>query len=202
MSAHPEDKPRAHLMSHRKTCKRFNNPGDAHALTFSCFHRQPFLTKDRTRRWFVDAIEQARQKHQFHLWAYVIMPEHAHLLVWPTRAQYDISAFLRSVKQSVVRKALPFIRREAPGFLPRMEDRQPNGETHYRFWQRGGGYDRNVFEPALVFQQINYIHNNPVRRALCERPEDWYWSGAAEYAGTGSGSLTVDRESLPELGRP
>ena len=28
-------------MSHRKTCKRYNTPGDAHALTFSCFRRQP-----------------------------------------------------------------------------------------------------------------------------------------------------------------
>ncbi len=185
------------LMPHRKTCKRFNNPGDAHALTFSCFHRQPFLIKDRTRRWLIDAIDQARRKHQYHLWAYVIMPEHAHLLVWPTQAEYELSGFLRSVKQSVVRKALPFIRREAPIFLPRMEDRQPNGETHYRFWQRGGGYDRNLFEPSLVFKQIDYIHNNPVRRSLCEKPEDWYWSGAAEYAGTGTGPLQLDRKSLP-----
>jgi len=123
------------------------------------------------------------------------MPEHAHILVRPTQSDYDISDFLRSVKQSVVRKALPFVRREAPDFLPRMEDRQPNGETHYRFWQRRGGYDRNVFEPALVYQQITYMHHNPVRRGLCEQPEVWYWSGAAEYAGTRMGPLRLDRES-------
>ena len=34
-------------MPDRKTCKRYNNPGEAHALTFSCFRRQTFLGKDK-----------------------------------------------------------------------------------------------------------------------------------------------------------
>jgi putative transposase len=99
------------------------------------------------------------------------------------QAVYDISDVLNSIKQSVVKRALLFVRRHAPEFLPRMQDRQPNGDVHYRFWQRGGGYDRNVFEPATVFQQIEYMRNNPGRRKLCAKPEDWLWSGAADYAG-------------------
>ena len=74
---------------------------------------------------------------------------------------------------------------------------QPNEVIHYRLWQRGGGYDRNVVEPATVYHQIDYIHNNPVRRGLCENSEDWPWSSAAQYAGLRSGPLTLDRESLP-----
>ena len=73
-----------------------------------------------------------------------------------------------------------------------MEDRQPNGEMHYRFWQRGGGYDRNVFEPATVYSQIEYMHNNPVRRGLCEQAEDWLWSSAADYAGLRTGPVRLD----------
>jgi hypothetical protein len=64
---------------HRKTCKRFNNPCDAHALTFSCFRRQPFLSKDGSRQWLIEGIDRARRKLPFHVWAYVIMPDHAHL---------------------------------------------------------------------------------------------------------------------------
>jgi putative transposase len=66
----------------------------------------------------------------------------------------------------VSKRALLFVKLHAPSFLKRMEDRQPNGDVHYRFWQRGGGYDRNVFESATVCKQIEYIHNNPVRRGL------------------------------------
>jgi putative transposase len=184
-------------MPHRKTCKRYNNPGDAHALTFSCFRRQAFLSKDGSRQWLIEAIDRARRKLHFHVWAYVIMPEHAHLLVWPTQPVYEISDVLNSIKQSVAKRALLFVRRHAPVFLPRMEDRQPNGDVHYRFWQRGGGYDRNVYEPATVFEQIVYMHNNPVRRGLCAQPEDWLWSGAADYAGVRAGPLRLDRDSLP-----
>jgi putative transposase len=80
-----------------------------------------------------------------------------------------------------------------------MEDQQPNGEVSYRFWQRGGGYDRNLFEPATIFEEIDYFHNNPVRRGLCLKPEDWFWSSAADYAGIRVGPLRIDRESLPVI---
>ncbi|MFO0969129.1 MAG: transposase [Gemmataceae bacterium] len=186
-------------MANRKRCKRYNNPGDAHSLTFSCFRRQPFLSKDRSCGWLIEAIDRAREKLAFHVWAYVIMPEHAHLLVWPTVKEYDISDALNSIKQSVAKRALVFVRREAPGFLASMEDRQPNGDVHYRFWQRGGGFDRNVVEPATVYALIDYIHNNPVRRGLCAKPEGWLWSSAADHLGLRAGPLRLDRESLPPL---
>ena len=91
-------------MSDRKTCKSFNDPGHAHALTFSCFHRQAFLSKDRSRGWLTEALDRARERHRFHIWAYVIMPEHAHLLVWPTEPTSDISDILNSIKQSVANR--------------------------------------------------------------------------------------------------
>jgi hypothetical protein len=91
------------------------------------------------------------------------------------------------------------VRRHAPAFLPQMEDRQPNGKVHCRFWQRGGGYDRKVFEPATVSEQIEYLHGNPVRRGLCRRPENWLWFSAADYAGIRVGPLRLDCESLPTI---
>jgi putative transposase len=186
-------------MIHRKTCTRFNDPGHAHALIFSCFQRQAFLSKDRSRKWLIEAIDRARTKHGFHVWAYVIMPEHAHLLIWPRKPEYDISDILNSIRQSVAKRALLNVRREAPAFLQQMADRQPNGKTHYRFWQRGGGYDRNVIDQKTAHQQIEYIHNNSVRRGLCTRTEDWLWSSARDYARVRTGPLIVDWESLPMI---
>jgi putative transposase len=127
------------------------------------------------------------------------MPEHAHILLWPTRPAYDISEILNSIKQSVAKRAVLFVKNEAPGFLIEMEDRHPNGRKCYRFWQRGGGYDCNLFEPKAICQQIDYIHANPVRRGLCTLPEDWLWSSAADYAGIRKGPAALQRESLPVL---
>jgi putative transposase len=184
-------------MSHYKTRKVYNDFGHAHALTFSCFQRRPFLSKDRSRAWLIEAIDRARQLHRFHVWAYVIMPEHAHLLVWPAEPDYFVSSILNSIKQSVAKRALLYVRRKVPAFLRHMEDRQPNGETHYRFWQRGGGYDRNLIEPAAIHAEIDYFHQNPIRRGLCKKAEDWLWSSAADYTGLRAGRLRIDMASVP-----
>ena len=166
----------------RKTCKRYNVPDHAHFLTFSCFGRQPFLTKDRSRRWLIDALGSALVKLDFALWAWVIMPEHVHLLVKPRQKTYSISTFLRSFKQPVTRAALRHVQAYAPGFLERMLDVQPNGEYSYRFWQRGGGYDTNLWTPRFIADKIRYIHNNPVKRGLVSHAVDWEWSSARDVA--------------------
>ncbi|MFO1045095.1 MAG: hypothetical protein U0941_25250 [Planctomycetaceae bacterium] len=50
------------------------------ANVYSCYHRNRFLEKDRTRQWFVDAIDKARSNLRFDLWDWVVMPEYVHLL--------------------------------------------------------------------------------------------------------------------------
>ncbi|MCB9953323.1 MAG: hypothetical protein H6824_20305 [Planctomycetaceae bacterium] len=59
----------------------------------------------------VEAIDLARKTHNLHLWSYVIMPEHVHLLFWPTTAEDSISAILTMDfgRQTICRKACPRI---------------------------------------------------------------------------------------------
>jgi putative transposase len=186
-----------HDNQYRKQCRRYNDIGHAHALTFCCFHRRPFLSRDRSRQWMIESIARARDEHSFHLWAYAIMPEHVHILLWPSIRDYSISRILTTLKQSVSKRSLLFVRQYAPLFLKQMEDRQPNGTLQHRFWQRGGGYDRNLIEPTAIWAEMDYIHANPVRRGLCTRATDWIWSSAIEYECPGKGLLRLDHGSLP-----
>lgn len=185
------------MNSQRKRCRRFNDIGHAHFLTFSCFKRQPFLSKDRSREWMIEAMATARDWHDFHLWAYVIMPEHVHLLLWPAQEVYSLSAILKTIKQSVTRKAISFVQKNAPGFRRQMEDCQPNGNLAHQFWQRGGGFDANLTEPKTIWNAIHYIHANPVRRNLCLRSTEWKWSSAVEMDTPGIGVLPLNLKSLP-----
>ena len=129
-----------------KRCRRQNNPGDAHELTFGCFHNQQFLSSDRTCRWLAESIQGAREKHGFSLWAYVFMPEHVHLLVCPQREAYSVPRILQSIKQPVAQKAIMWLKRTNSDGLRALA----TGQRHrkYRFWQDGGGYDRNVAHPV------------------------------------------------------
>src|SRR5713226_6973285 len=102
---------------HRKSNKSYNEPGHAHELTFSCFRRLPLLSRDRTRQWFLEALDSARHRLKLSLWAYVIMPEHVHVIVWPREPVYEVRRIRTALKVPVQRKALAFLRREAPAFL-------------------------------------------------------------------------------------
>ena len=188
----------AEAQNKRKTCKRYNVPG-AHALTFSCYRQQPFLNRDRSRRWFLDALAAARVAHAFDLWAYVIMPEHVHLVIMPHAADYSIPDILRDLKRPVAREALKYVRAYAPDFLQQMCDEQPGGALRHRFWQRGGGYDRNLTKPETIRQTIEYVHANPVGRGLAETPEAWYWSSAAYYVDGRDVPLVPDAASIPPI---
>lgn len=168
------------------------------APRFGSSRRRPFLTRDRSRMWVIRAILRAKEKHDFDVWAYVLMPEHVHLLIYPTRDRYDISGILRSIKLSVSTRAIRFVEETRPEFLSRMADVQQSGKVAHRFWQRGGGYDRNLRLPKYTLETIDYLHTNPVRRGLCAGDVDWKWSSARHYAGMGEALLPVDGHSLPE----
>jgi len=185
-------------IGYSKRIKKLDLPGQAHYLTFSCFHNQLFLNKDRTRKWFIDALRNARDKHGFELWAWVIMQEHVHLLLLP-RNGVKVNKILTSVKLSVGKTASNWITENAPDFLPKMIDVQPNGKKATRFWQRGGGYDRNICSVEEVYEKINYIHKNPVRRGLVSHSEDWYWSSCRAYEYNEQEPISIDRESLPPI---
>jgi putative transposase len=177
----------------RKTLQRFNIEGDAHFLTFSCFKRQPFLKSDRSLNWLGDSVTRACLLHEYHLWGYVFMPEHVHLLVKPIPTDYDVSRFLLSIKESVTRKAIGY--RNTSGkpehvwepFL----DIHDSGKVHFRFWQRGAGYDRNLWNAEEIREKLNYMHNNPVKRELCQTPLDWQWSSARYYETGEEGPIKV-----------
>ena len=176
----------------RKLRRSYNTPGHAHELTFSCYRRLPLLQSDYARRYFIEALDRARQKWNFEVWAYVLMPEHVHLLLFPRSAEYSMAAILKAVKQPVSRRVLRLLRKSAPERLRRLSVVRPSGRAVYRFWQQGGGYDRNICKPATVWASINYMHANPVRRGLVACAVDWPWSSAGWYAGEGQGKLRID----------
>jgi putative transposase len=186
-----------HDLTRRKKVQHFDEPGDAHFLTFSCYRRMALLSKDRTCRWLAEAIADARTKHGFDLWAWVLMPEHVHLLLWPRRPAYETARILADIKRPVGQNAVRWLQGNCSVFLERLTVRNRN-RIYHRFWQAGPGQDRNVYDVASLYQIIEYIHNNPVRRGLVARPEDWPWSSAAEWAGKEDVVLKIDR-TLPAL---
>jgi len=97
------------------------------------------------------------------------MPEHIHLLV--SEPERDILAnAIKSLKQGVARRLI--------------------GDASH-FWQKRY-YDFNVRNHEQFVEKLHYIHSNPVKRGLCERPEDWSWSSFLHHAIGKEGRVEIE----------
>ena len=95
------------------------------------------------------------------------------------------------VKERVARQAIGWLEQNAPQWIPRITVRE-GMRSRRRFWQPGGGYDRNIECIDTLERMIDYIHLNPVRRGLVENAIDWQWSSARWYAGVRPVAIEID----------
>ena len=126
------------------------------------------------------------------------MPEHVHLVLLP-HSGVRIQSILGTMKLSISRRAIRWLKEYQFPFLEQLGDMQPNGKELYRFWQRGGGYDRNLRSVRDVHEKILYVHNNPVTRGLVKLPEQWKYSSAAAWQSGTDDLISLDRTSVPSL---
>jgi putative transposase len=151
---------------------RYQQTGDLHSITFSCYRRQPKLGTPSARAQFERSLEATRVRYRFGVLGYVVMPEHVHLLVGePQNA--PLATALQALKQSVSRK-----------FALRSTD---------PFWQ-ARYYDFNVWTNRKRIEKLRYIHRNPVTRGLVLRPEDWAWSSYCHYLTGVEGAVEIESE--------
>lgn len=140
------------------------------------------LVSDWSRQALCDEFDRARKHLGYELWAYVIMPEHVHVLVCPKQKEYDVGAFRGMVKKKFANRVRErLIELNNREWLSRLTVRDGDRDK-FRFWQKGGGYDENLWNERPVEAVIDYIHDNPCRRGLAQRPENWRWSSAAWFA--------------------
>jgi len=147
--------------------QRYQEDGDLHFITFSCYQRQPFLADPDARHTFERALERVRQWYGLLVWGYVVMPEHVHLLVSePERGR--LATALQMLKQIVSHE---------------LGDGTPFWHVRY--------YDFNVWSDKKRIEKLRYIHRNPVRRGLVTKPEDWAWSSFLHYADRVQGTVRI-----------
>ncbi len=117
-----------------------------------------YLRHPDLARMVTEAIRfQERHLEHYSLHAYVVMPNHVHLLVSP---RAPVSRLMQSLKR--------FTAREGNRLLDR---------TGQPFWQ-DESYDRLVRDATEYERILRYIEMNPVNVGLVSAPEDFPWSSA------------------------
>jgi len=96
------------------------------------------------------------QRYRLHAW--VVMPNHVHVLATPLH-EYSLSSILHSWKSFTAKEANRLLGRNGAFWLEEYFDRAIRDETHFS-------------------KVIEYIENNPVKAGLCVTPADWLWGSA------------------------
>jgi putative transposase len=144
--------------------QRFQQSGQSHFLTFSCYHRQPNLSSPEAYDLFVQCLEDMRRRFAMCIYGYVVMPEHVHLLV-------------NEPPGATLAEAIHFLKLS---FAKRLRSRKHATESS-SFWQKRY-YDRNVRDAREFRVKLRYLHRNPVERGLVKEPGEWKWSSFRHYA--------------------
>ena len=95
---------------------------------------------------------------RYGLLAWVVMPNHVHLLV-ETHEGWPLAGLAHSWKTWTARRANALLNQTGP------------------FWQQEY-HDRFIRDCDHLANVVRYIEQNPVKAGLCARPEDWRWSSA------------------------
>lgn len=147
-------------------------------ITIVTKNRLPVFQKDAIKHVTCSAIDEARKSGSFLLFAYVIMPDHIHLLTDCPRTSADV---FRYVKGLTGRRVIDYLKEH--GFsssLAKLRHAQWKRKHSHSLWQQ----EKNVFSifsEAMFMQKVNYIHLNPVRAELADQMTDYRWSSARSW---------------------
>ena len=123
----------------------------------SCILRDPAVAE------MVQGSFLAFDAQRYQLFAWVIMPNHVHLLFRP-QENWTVAKIVASWKKFTARQICDLRRDRAqiPGGLV----------WHREYW------DRYIRNRSHFEKTVEYIHMNPVKAGLVDAPHRWPWSSA------------------------
>jgi REP element-mobilizing transposase RayT len=140
---------------------------------------RPFLNENACAA-FRDVLKQKQNQFRFRLFAYVIMPNHTHLLLQLPNGT-TISKLMNHINGASARK-INMILHTKPDHI----------------WQ--GGFHDTVVRSAHEFAtKVNYAHDNPVKWNLVKNPEEYDFSSARFFLET-SGSPYLPADGFDDFG--
>ena len=148
--------------------RRFDTEGYPSLVTTNAANRRPVFHSDAAAALLIEIIYEVRRETAFPLLAFVVMPDHIHLVLSPSSVD-SLAKIMQLVKGRFARR------------------------NHSESGDRGSLWQSRYHEQALraereLFDAIEYVHRNPVSAGLASAPQDYPWSSA-------SGRFAVDLAS-------
>jgi len=123
----------------------------------------------------LDSLQFLRKRQKNFLFAFVIMPNHLHLLNKP-KTPYNISQIMHSLKRFTSQEIKKILKERNFDIWRQFQD------FGGAIWQEGF-LDENIYSEKLFLEKIKYIHNNPITKGwqLADDRADYKYSSACYY---------------------
>jgi len=152
-----------------KKWSNLNIPGALHYITGNVLHRIPIFKDEICCLGFLDDCGDLLKQWPCKLITYVVMPDHFHLIVNPRDG--DIRGFAGALKSLAASTIIDLTGGEC--FLRQEPD--DDGSIH-QVWQESFKAFP-LWSSWMIWQKINYIHNNPVKAGLVKSAKEYRWTG-------------------------
>jgi putative transposase len=169
-----------------KKWSNLNLPGALHYVTGIIRHRIPIFKQEKCCSAYLEVLAELVRSWPSKLIAFVIMPDHFHLIVNPRDG--DIRGFAGALKSLTAGKIIE-ITKEV-----RFKLRKPakDGSIH-QVWQ-DSFKAIPLWSLWMIWQKINYIHANPLRARLVTSAKDYRWSSFRAFYSESNAPLPIDHE--------
>jgi putative transposase len=160
------------------TTKHFDHDGRTRFVTFSTHQQLPILSDPELSSMVFGALEAVTREYRCTLLAWVIMPEHVHLVLSPP-VDAALGQIIGEIKSRSAKAAHSILLRRRSPLLASLRVHR-DGQSHFALWKKRC-FDRNCRSDEEICQKVRYCHWNPVRRGLAHAPEDYLWSSARRW---------------------
>ncbi len=155
--------------------RRHFEPGAIYFVTVVSHKRIPILSLEKSINLLLLTIEYFKIPLDYKILAYCIIPEHFHLLIQPF-GKYNLSYLMQMLKGSFARRL----------------NKISNSTGHV--WQKRF-FDTGIRNETMLFQKMEYIHNNPLKHGLTTDLNQYMYSSYQHYFNKKNSILTIDNLS-------
>ena len=162
-------------------------------LTSVSKDRLPVFKTDALKRVTAKALDEARHSGRFALYAYVIMPDHLHVITDSARSSEDTLRFINGI---ISHRVIAFLKEKSweSSLLKLRQETKPRQYKH-SLWDHHPNV-RLLFSEKMLMERVHYLHQNPVRAGLVERAEDYLYSSVRCW----NGNPREDEPLLVDIG--
>ncbi len=153
------------------------------------------FSRQRYRDILLESLRYCREQKGLHVVGWVIMSNHLHLIVFTETL--ELSHVLRDFKKFTAFKILesinnePESRREWLMYMFKYFAAVNPNNRNFQFWQQDN-HPIELWSLPVIWQKLNYIHDNPVRAGIVSDQTHYLYSSAIDYYCGRNGLLEID----------